>query len=420
MKNWKNRSLLTRLLGGALATLLLLGLLWAGTAEYFLGRSDAADTMRWAVDDLEIQFLAARHAEQDFLLTDLRKDEFYKKGSSERLVRHRALMAAIFKDLDRLGGQQDRIAGLRPLLERYDHDFQALVAAYREKGFRDWGVEGEWRKTIHAVEQQVQQTRDPALEVALLQLRRNEKDYLLRGDDKYVEAVRNSLRRLAEKIRGARDADLAAPLLVDLQAYEQAFAKYLAIEEKIGKSEGAGLQGGLRRVAEELQPLLDGSVQQAVRDSQDARRKLTLASAFVLVLGLGLAALLFRYMIGSLSALVEQVQKSSIQMNTSVTEIAATAKEQQATATEIAATTTEIGATSREISATSKELVKTMHEVATGAEHSASLAGSSQTGLAHMEETMHNVMEAASTINAKLAVLNEKAGNITQVVTTIT
>jgi methyl-accepting chemotaxis protein WspA len=37
-----------------------------------------------------------------------------------------------------------------------------------------------------------------------------------------------------------------------------------------------------------------------------------------------------------------------------------------------------------------------------------------------MEETMGRVMEAAGSINAKLAVLNEKAGNINQVVTTIT
>src|SRR5471032_259449 len=37
-----------------------------------------------------------------------------------------------------------------------------------------------------------------------------------------------------------------------------------------------------------------------------------------------------------------------------------------------------------------------------------------------MEETMRRVMEAAASINAKLAVLSSKAGNISQVVTTIT
>ena len=128
----------------------------------------------------------------------------------------------------------------------------------------------------------------------------------------------------------------------------------------------------------------------------------------------------FNRMTDELTALVGQVQKSSTQVNTSVTEIAATTKQQQATASEIAATTTEIGATSREISATSRELVRTMGEVSEVTERSAALAGSGQTGLSNMEETMGRVMEAAASINTKLAVLNEKAGNINQVVTTIT
>ena len=128
----------------------------------------------------------------------------------------------------------------------------------------------------------------------------------------------------------------------------------------------------------------------------------------------------FNRMADELAVLFGQVQKSGIQVDTSANEIAATAKEQQTTASEIAATTTEIGATSMEISATSKELVKTMNEVSVVVEQSASLAGSGQTGLTRMEETMHHVMDAAGAITDKLAVLNEKAGNINQVITTIT
>jgi methyl-accepting chemotaxis protein WspA len=104
----------------------------------------------------------------------------------------------------------------------------------------------------------------------------------------------------------------------------------------------------------------------------------------------------FDRMVAELSGLIDHVQRSAIQVGTSVTEIVATTNEQQATATEIAATTTEIGATSKEISANSKELVGTMHEVSAVAE------------------------QAATSINAKLVVLNEKASNINQVVTTIT
>ncbi|MEW6339559.1 MAG: methyl-accepting chemotaxis protein [Pseudomonadota bacterium] len=128
----------------------------------------------------------------------------------------------------------------------------------------------------------------------------------------------------------------------------------------------------------------------------------------------------FNRMAEELTSLVSQAQKSSLQVTTSVTEIAATSKEQQATASETAATTTEIGATSREIFATSRDLLRTMNEVADVAEQSATLAGASQSGLTRMEDTMRSVMEAAGSVNAKLSILNEKAVNINQVVATIT
>lgn len=127
----------------------------------------------------------------------------------------------------------------------------------------------------------------------------------------------------------------------------------------------------------------------------------------------------FNQMSGELTSLVGQAQRSAIQVTTSVNEIAATARQQQATATETAATTTQIGATSREISATARDLVRTMSEVSNAAEQTAGLAGTGQIGLSRMESTMHHVMEAAGSVNARLATLNEKAGNINQVVTTI-
>ncbi len=127
----------------------------------------------------------------------------------------------------------------------------------------------------------------------------------------------------------------------------------------------------------------------------------------------------FNAMIDDLTKLVSQSQRSAVQVTTSVTEIAATSKQQQATATETAATTTEIGATSREIAATSRDLVRTMGEVSYSAEQASALAGAGQVGLQRMEETMRQVMGAAELVNAKLGILNEKASNINQVVTTI-
>lgn len=128
----------------------------------------------------------------------------------------------------------------------------------------------------------------------------------------------------------------------------------------------------------------------------------------------------FNRMAEELTSLVGHAQKSSTQVAMSVSEIASTSKEQQATASETAATTTEIGATSREIHATARDLVRTMSEVSAVSDQTADLANAGQGGLTRMADTMDQVMAAAGAVNAKLAVLNEKASNINQVVATIT
>ncbi len=129
----------------------------------------------------------------------------------------------------------------------------------------------------------------------------------------------------------------------------------------------------------------------------------------------------FNGMADELTALVAQAQQSSLQVTTSVTEIAATSKQQQATATETAATTTEIGATSREIFATSRDLVRTMNEVSGAAEQSATLAGMSrQRPGAHGGD--HAPRDGRGRLGQRQAgdPQREGAGNINQVVTTIT
>ncbi len=125
-------------------------------------------------------------------------------------------------------------------------------------------------------------------------------------------------------------------------------------------------------------------------------------------------------MVKKLSELVEQVQRSGVQVNSSSVQIAATSKQQQSTATEMAATTTEIGTTAKEMSATSTELLKAADNVNVISQQLAGLAVGGKDGLTRMEQIMRQIMEASSSITARLGEMNDKAGNIGSVVTTIT
>jgi len=124
-------------------------------------------------------------------------------------------------------------------------------------------------------------------------------------------------------------------------------------------------------------------------------------------------------MVNDLNDLVSQVQQSGIKVTSSTTEIAATAKQQEATVSEQAASTNEIMATVTQISATSKELLRTMRSISEIADNTAESAATGQGSLSRMEEAMRHMRKSTDTIASKLAVLNDKANNISTVVTTI-
>ncbi len=125
-------------------------------------------------------------------------------------------------------------------------------------------------------------------------------------------------------------------------------------------------------------------------------------------------------MIQSFRNIVGQVQHSGIQVTSSATELAATARQQEATMMTQMESTNNVVKSGEEISNVASELVKTMQHVASMSQETAALASSGQADLAHMKKVMDNMENASTSISGKLEAINEKAENITTVVTTIT
>ncbi len=122
----------------------------------------------------------------------------------------------------------------------------------------------------------------------------------------------------------------------------------------------------------------------------------------------------------NLNSLVGQVQKAGVQVTSSATELSATAKQQETVMANQTESANLVIKNVGEISDVSAELVETMQEVAAMSEETARFASSGQADLARMEEAIRNMEEASASISGKLEAINEKAANITSVVTTIT
>ncbi|HEX7897278.1 MAG TPA: ATP-binding protein [Planctomycetota bacterium] len=230
-----------------LALGLLLGGAWLAVSSYFLERLRTADTLRSLAERVRIDLLETRRREKDFLLRSVKDPDFHAEGTSDPLRRHRDA-------LDRLARGCESLAALIPpewsvdmaaLLRRrkdYDEAFSALVDRVRRLGYKEAGLEGALRAELREVER----TMDPAARVDLLQLRHDENEYLLYGDEGSLHLVQRSLDRL----RGSAPATTGA-----IDRYLKNLAVYHALRHELGIREDLGLQAKFRAAAHDIEPI---------------------------------------------------------------------------------------------------------------------------------------------------------------------
>ena len=139
---------------------------------------------------------------------------------------------------------------VRQALTDYEASVGRLRAALSARGVNEQsGAEGLLRDRVHAVEAQVE-GRQAGLLVPVLQARRREKDYLLRGDPRYVPRVRAHVaeaRRAAGALMGPAEAGQVTALLDD---YEQGFLELVQLAGVVeAESRRIGAAGAVARRA---------------------------------------------------------------------------------------------------------------------------------------------------------------------------
>ncbi|MHB1559736.1 MAG: methyl-accepting chemotaxis protein, partial [Isosphaeraceae bacterium] len=125
----------------------------------------------------------------------------------------------------------------------------------------------------------------------------------------------------------------------------------------------------------------------------------------------GLLLKAIRKMIDDLRSLIARIQRSSITLLSTATEISAASRQQEQSVYDYSASTNEAAAAVNEISATSQELLKTMNEVNQVANQASRMASSGQKALSSMDQTMRQLAESTDSIGSKLSVISERAAN---------
>lgn len=257
--------------------------------------------------DAEADMQVMQTAERDFLLTKNQRarDDFFREH--QHLVEE---LREIDETMDKLGLDTTSLDTFYRHLNEMSTDFSQLVELTLRIGLNEEsGLRGILRQAAHRVEDTFRATSNDPLLVSLLMLRRHEKDFLLREDEKYVDKfdlIHAGL--LTTMVQTELDEAIQSGIQQDLNDYAQNFHQLVDSKRELNQGPRTRLATNMQQALAEL-GILTQAARDAIRKSQRSQRKLVFTGTLILIITLiGLSLLIARSISRSLSRITSAME----------------------------------------------------------------------------------------------------------------
>ena len=200
--------------------------------------------MEFLDKNLDSNLLELRKHEKDFFL---RLDMEYVESFNKSIEENNLLIAQLSELLNKYDLKIDKLKDYEKLIANYKHIFNQLSIKQKEIGLNPSdGLYGNLRKNVQAVENFAKKSQNYELLSIVYNLRKHEKDFMLRKDIKYVE----SFNLVIEPLILNMDNNLNKENLTN---YKNAFLHLVNSEVEIGLNHDNGLQLKMREIVKEVE-----------------------------------------------------------------------------------------------------------------------------------------------------------------------
>ncbi len=164
-------------------------------AAYFLGDIKLSSAFHSQSENSQLAQLA-QQVEAGALQMRRREKDFIIRRDMKYAEKYEAATAEVLASLDRMAGLhaagsiRAEVGRLRAGIVEHAEQFRKVTALHQELGLDEKsGLKGSLRGAVHGVETKLKEANLDALTVKMLMMRRHEKDFMLRGDEKYVGRI---------------------------------------------------------------------------------------------------------------------------------------------------------------------------------------------------------------------------------------
>lgn len=200
---------------------------------------------------VESEVSQLEHHQKNFLTL---KDETHAAEFFKSIKKTQSYLSALKDGVDSFGADTSSINAINQKLKDYEALFNGVVEQQKLIGLHPKdGLYGSLRGSVHAVEEMLGSS-DYELLSGMLQLRRNEKDFMLRLDDKYVTRLQNNTQVLKDKVQASSQPSAVKADLVNLlSAYQDDFLNLVNAQRKLGYDPTQGMLGEMNTAVDDMQ-----------------------------------------------------------------------------------------------------------------------------------------------------------------------
>lgn len=242
-----------------------------------------------SLSKIESGMLMLRRNEKDFLA---RKDLKYKDKFQKNFETMQARTSSLSGALDGVGIDSAPAIAVAGVFDGYQANFNDLVALQQKIGLhaKD-GLYGSLRKAVHNAETEIKALDDQRLRADMLQLRRNEKDFMLRHTMKYLGKFNKNIDVFFEDLVASEHSSAVKENLQGLmEQYRNRFTELVKTNQKKGLTSKEGLMGEMRATIHQSETALDElreTVNNTVETEISALQITTNLIALILTIALG-------------------------------------------------------------------------------------------------------------------------------------
>ena len=221
---------------------------------YFRKKTDVTGIVN-DINELHVRILKSFMHLDDFFALETSNERFFETGNSKYLKQFHENLDWIQQETERLAERSSEfgfeieahLVAIRKELDIYHQVSERMMELIMQRGFKDYGLEGEMRGYVHILE-----NFDKLNQTQVLSLRRHEKDYIIRNQEEYVEKL-NQLGALMQQevIRSSSLKDWEKDSILSIVgSYLSLFNQIVELDRQIGiKDNSTGFMSQLNQLS---------------------------------------------------------------------------------------------------------------------------------------------------------------------------